>query len=147
MKILVLGSLERARALLRGKRDGMPQVFHCAKDIRVSRSFSPIDPPDWILIEEKAMPKEGIPLLQSLRTMDFYPPHDQDPGTAAGDSRGTGAHPGICRLERDAQGVMRLHCGLQQTARHRPPGPGRDPDQGEAAICFEYQAPLPRSNG
>jgi hypothetical protein len=149
MKILVLGSLERARDLLRGQRDGMRQFFHCPKDIRVTRSFSPIDPPDWILIEEGAMPREGMPLLQSLRTMDFYTNSGRHEGSAAATGPApAGIHPGVCRLERDAQGVMRLHCGLQQTGR-RPPqqgqaGRAQDPDQGEAAICFEYQAPLPR---
>lgn len=145
MKILVLGSLERARALLRGRRGDMRQVFHCAKDIRVTRSFSPIDPPDWILIEENVLATEGQSLLQPLRTMDFYTARDQDQGGACGNT-GAGVHPGICRLERDAAGMMRLHCGMQQAAEHGPAAKGRDPDQGEAAICFEYQAPLPWRN-
>jgi hypothetical protein len=148
MKILVLGSLERARALLRGRQDGMCQVFHCAKDIRVTRSFSPIDSPDWILIEEKALATEGMALLQSLRSMDFSTAQDPQQGSDGGTSREASPHPGVCRLERDAQGLMRLHCGLQQAHQQRPaPGaPGRDPDQGEPAICFEYQAPLPWRN-
>lgn len=131
MKVLVLGNLEQARALLELESKEARTVFHCRKDIRVTRSFSPIDPPDWILIQEKVMPGKGIPLLQSLLAMDFY----TQPGPACA----------TCRLERDQRGQVRLHCGLRQ--QHAPSRSGSsrgDPSQGEAAICFEYQAPLRR---
>ncbi|HEY9149964.1 MAG TPA: hypothetical protein VIQ75_04095 [Gammaproteobacteria bacterium] len=132
MKVLVLGNLEQARALLEPESKDARTVFHCRKDIRVTRSFSPIDPPDWILIEEKVMPGKGIPLLQSLLAMDFY--NQPDPACAT------------CRLERDQRGQVRLHCGLRQ--QQHTPSPAKrseDPLQGEAAICFEYQAPLRRT--
>ncbi|MFN2338136.1 MAG: hypothetical protein ABR544_04110 [Gammaproteobacteria bacterium] len=130
MKVLVLGNLEQARALLVPKSKEARTVFHCRKDIRVTRSFSPIDPPDWILIEEKVMPGKGIPLLQSLLAMDFY----TQPGPACA----------TCRLERDQRGQVRLHCGLRQQQAPSRSGSRGDPLQGEAAICFEYQAPLRR---
>lgn len=130
MKVLVLGNLEQARALLEPESKEARTVFHCRKDIRVTRSFSPIDPPDWILIEEKVMPGKGIPLLQSLLAMDFYTHPDPDCAT--------------CRLERDQRGQVRLHCGLRQQHAPSRSGSRGDPLQGEAAICFEYQAPLRR---
>jgi hypothetical protein len=142
MKILVLGSLQRARALLADDANPMRQVFHCKKDIRVTRSFSPIDPPDWILIEETALPTEGISLLQSLHAMDFYCP----PGQQQKIAPALRDHPPTsgCCLERDAEGRIRLHCGLRQARQAASATRDKDPPQGEAAICFEYQAPLRR---
>jgi hypothetical protein len=140
MKILVLGNLEQARALLEPECRKARTIFHRRKDIRVIRSFSPIDPPDWILIEEKVLPRNGVPLLQSLQAMDFYP----NPGAMAGESPGATPDCTRCRLVQDPGGQLRLHCGLRQ----RAPGPRRDGNSpypsGEPAICFEYQAPLRR---
>lgn len=142
MKILVIGNLERAHALLEAAGKKERKVFHCKGDVRLTRSFSPIEPPDWILIEEKALPGNGLSLLQSLHAMDFYPargPGTQVSGMDSGPAPATG-----CCLERDAQGRMRLHCGLRNVRPPAPPARARDPEQGEAAICFEYQAPLRR---
>ena len=144
MKILVIGDLEQARTLLEPEGKQARTVFHCRKDTRFTRSFSPIEPPDWVLIEEKALSGNDWRLLQSLRAMDFYTLQDHDAGnmTQPGDqdaSRAAG-----CRLERDARGQMRLHCGLRCAPRAHTRAVKRDPDQGEAAICFEYQAPLRR---
>lgn len=142
MKILVLGSLERARALLEPERRKARMVFHCLEDPRVTRSFSPIDPPDWILIDNQVSPWNGVPLLQSLQAMDFY----SVPDSAAGEPSHTGQDCTRCRLERGPCGQLRLHCGLRQGTAAPRVETNRNLPQGEAAICFEYQAPLRRKH-
>ena len=131
MKILVIGSLERARSLLETADRKHHTVFHCKEDARLTRSFSPIESPDWILIDEKALPGNWLCLVQSLQAMDFY--STSAPGTSPG-----------CGLERDRQGRMRLNCGLRGRPGRHVSSDRRDPDQGGAALCFEYQAPLRR---
>lgn len=141
MKILVLGDIEHARDLFRQQPGRTRQVHHCTKYAQGDRSFSPSGSPDWVLIEGNAISREGIALIQSLCTMDFYLPPAHPSGDAQDMTHPPRSSSTHNRSPGDDRGFDNPGRELEQILKESRGQKKNHSKKTQTALRFEYQAP------